>query len=241
VRVFPARDSIKAVVTIYGSEGQVTSAFTLVPGKQLAANPTPEKAEDGVRRDQLSVATSLTDAADEGDEDDTDNGEITYKTNAMLGYTAHGIMAMDHVTFFKNGHAIRNTAEFYDAIEDRSKASVYRDQSATYKSRRRIGGVMGSLGYVGVTVFGTWALVNGVDDDASATVPLGLTVVSLLVAIGGHAIFASADAPQELSGDEGIKLAKQYNKKRRAGLGSNLRFSPSASPTGGGVAFGGSF
>jgi hypothetical protein len=231
VRVFPAGETLKAVVTVYGKQGHVASAFTLVPGKALLANPRPDKAEDGVRRDQLQeVSAELVDS------------EITFKTNPMLGYTAGGLVATEHVTFYKNGRMISDTAEFYDAIEQRDSARDYRTQRAEFDSKRRRGGVIAGIGYLGALSFGTWAIVEAASsrESASATLPLLLTVGSVVAVISGHRIAGSVTAPKELTTEEGIQLAKRYNKRRRHEA-SKLRFMPSASPSGGGLIVGGGF
>jgi hypothetical protein len=196
VRVFPAGDSLKAVVTIYGASGDVTSAFTFAPGKPLATNPSPDKAEDGVSRDQLQTVSRTTsqsgEIADDASVEDAETGEVTYKTNAMLGYTPQGLMAMEHVTFFKNGHAISDTAELYDAVDQPDKARAYRDQLQAHRSAGRRGGLLGAAGFLGILGFGTWWLVEGVQSDTvdyqtgevtkthDATLPMLLTGASVV-------------------------------------------------------------
>jgi hypothetical protein len=259
VRVFRAGDSLKAVVTIYGASGDVTSAFTFAPGKPLAANPSPDKAEDGVSRDQLQTVSRTTSngtgtLADESDED-ADTGEVTYKTNPMLGYTAQGLMAMEHVTFYKNGRAISDTAEFYDAVDQPSKARAHRDQVDAHRSATRRGALLGLAGTFGVIGFGTWWLVEGIQSDTvdyatgevtkthDATVPMILTGASIVALVAGYYIASGTPAPKELTGDEGILMAKQYNKKRRQSdaQATKLHFSPSVTASGGGFVLGGNF
>lgn len=264
VRVFPAGESLKAVVTIYGASGDVTSAFTFAPGKPLPANPTPGKAEDGVSRDQLQTVSRTTskgagtpggESAEDASDEDAETGEVTYKTNAMLGYTAHGLMAMEHVTFFKNGRAISDTAEFYDAVGEPDKARVHRDQRQAHQSAVRRGGLLLTAGTLGVLGFGTWWLVEGVQSDRvdyetgevtethDATLPMLLTGASLVAIVAGYYIAKGSPAPKELTGDEGIVMAKQYNKKRRHSdaQATKLHFSPSVTASGGGFVLGGNF
>lgn len=268
VRVFRAGDSLKAVVTIYGASGDVTSAFTFAPNKPLAANPTPEKAEDGVSRDQLQTVSRTTsngagtpggetgqqnESAD--DVSDEETGEVTYKTNAMLGYTPQGLMAMEHVTFFKNGRMISDTAEFYDAVDQPDKARAHRDQRDAHQSAVRRGGLLGAAGFLGIIGFGTWWLVEGVQGDTvdyqtgevtethDATLPMILTGASVVAMVAGYYIASGSPAPKELTGDEGVVMAKQYNKKRRQNdaQATKLRFSPSVTASGGGFVLGGNF
>jgi hypothetical protein len=274
VRVFRAGDSLKAVVTIYGASGDVTSAFTFAPGKPLAANPSPDKAEDGVSRDQLQTVSRTTGngartpggdsgqraqggaSAEDTSDVDAETGEVTYKTNAMLGYTAQGIMAMEHVTFFKNGRAITDTAEFYDAVEQPNQARAHRDQVKAHESAVRRGGLLGLAGTLGIIGFGTWWLVEGVQSDRvdyntgeviethDATLPMLLTGASVVAIVAGYYLAKGSPAPKELTGDEGIVMAKQYNKKRRQtndAQATKLRFSPSVTASGGGFVLGGTF
>lgn len=261
VRVFPAGDSLKAVVTIYAASGDVTSAFTFAPGKPLAANPSPDKAEDGVSRDQLQTVSRTTSkgAGTPGGEDtsdeDAETGEVTYKSNAMLGYTAHGLMAMEHVTFYKDGRAISDTAEFYDAVGQPEKARAHRDQRAAHRSAARRGGILAAAGTLGLIGFGTWWLVEGIQSDRvdydtgeviethDATVPMLLTGASVVALVASYYILSGTSAPKELTGDEGIVMAKQYNKKRRQSdtQATKLRFSPSVTASGGGFVLGGTF
>jgi hypothetical protein len=264
VRVFRAGDSLKAVATIYGASGDVTSAFTFAPGKPLAANPSPEKAEDGVSRDQLQTVSRTTsngagmpgeETAEDTSDEDAETGEVTYKTNAMLGYTAQGIMAMEHVTFFKNGRAISDTAEFYDAVDQPSKARAHREQVEAHQSAGRRGAILGMAGTLGVIGFGTWWLVEGIQSDTvdyqtgevtkthDATVPMILTGASIVALVAGYYIASGSPAPKELTGDEGIVMAKQYNKKRRQNeaQATKLHFAPSVTATGGGFILGGNF
>lgn len=265
VRVFRAGDSLKAVVTIYGASGDVTSAFTFAPGKPLPANPSPDKAEDGVSRDQLQTVSRTTGkgagtpggeggAGDTSDED-AETGEVTYKSNAMLGYTAHGIMAMEHVTFYKDGRAISDTAEFYDAVGQPDKARAHRDQRAAHKSAARRGGILAAAGTLGLIGFGTWWLVEGIQSDRvdystgeviethDATVPMLLTGASVVALVASYYVLSGTSAPKELTGDEGIVMAKQYNKKRRQSdaQATKLHFAPSVTGSGGGFVLGGTF
>jgi len=240
VRGFPAGASVKAVVTVYAAQGQVTSAFTLVPGKTLVTNPSPESTEDGVKRDEMqTVVGSAGDAV-------TGDGEITYQRQQVLGVTYGGVMSFEHVTFYKNGRPIADTPALYDAIGMQSEASEYRKR-AEGKGRVR-GVILSSLGITGIIGFGIWALIPGqtynertqdytANDNA---VPLALTLGSAALTVVGIWMMRSDPMPHQLSGEEAIDLVDKYNKKKRTAT-RQLRFAPSAMPSGAGVLVGGSF
>ncbi|MEO6777291.1 MAG: hypothetical protein ABI467_30465 [Kofleriaceae bacterium] len=122
VRVFPAAGSVKAVVTVYAAQGQVATAFTLMPGKDLADNPSPRGASEGVTRDEMqSVTTSVGEAEDKVT---GEGGDITYSRQQIVGVTAYGLLRFDSVTFAQDGRPINDTPSLYDAVGMHAEASA---------------------------------------------------------------------------------------------------------------------
>jgi hypothetical protein len=243
VRVFPAGGSVKAVVTVYAAQGQVTTAFTLMPGKDLADNPNPKAASDGVARDEMQSVT-----ASVGD-DKARGGDITYSRQQIVGVSAYGgLLQFDSVTFAKDGKPISDTPGLYDAVGMHAEATSYRSDLEGHEKWGWRGGVMTSLGLTGVITFGTWALLAGLNDEYSNsdmptqddhTLVWGLTAASAGVMIIGIVEWASHPAPTPLSADDAISLVDKHNAKKKQT--TSLHFAPVATPTGGGLTFGGSW
>jgi hypothetical protein len=244
VRVFPAGGSVKAVVTVYAAQGQVTTAFTLMPTKDLADNPNPKAASDGVGRDEMqSVSASV------GDSDKGSGGDITYSRQQVVGITAYGgLMQFDSVTFAQNGHPISDTPGLYDAVGMHAEAKTYRADAASHDKWAWRGGVMTTVGLTAFISFGTYALIAGVNDDYSnSTMPVqndhslawGLTAVSAGVMVLGIVEWAVHPAPAPLSADDAIALVDKHNAKKKQT--TSLHFAPVATSTGGGLTFGGSW
>jgi hypothetical protein len=243
VRVFPAaNNTVKAVVTVYAAQGQVSSAFTLVPGKELAENPNPTGAADGVARDEMQSVTRSV-----GGGNGTD-GDITYSHQQIVGVTNYGIMQFDSVTFAQNGKPISDTPTLYDAVGMHAEATAYRSDSESHSKWAFRGGVMTTLGLTGLIGFGTYALVAGASDSYTTTgMPVqsdhtlawGLTAASAGIMVLGIVEFVEHPAPKTLSSDEAIALADKHNAKKKQS--SQLRFAPVATPTGGGFTLGGSW
>jgi len=241
VRVFPAGASVKAVVTIYGAQGQVTTAFTLAPGKALVDNPTPESADEGVRTDQLQVVKSATGNAS----DQTD--DIRYERQAITGVSAYGVFTFENVSFFKNGRLIADTPGLYEALGMADKATAYRDQASGFRKAAGWGITLDTIGTLGLLSFGIWALVPGSHQDAKTntyvandnTLPLALTAGSAGMILIGTWLIASHHAPKNLTADEAIALVDAHNKKKKATV--QLHVAPSATPSSAGLVLGGSF
>ena len=243
VRVFPAGASVKAVVTVYGAQGEVTTAFTLAPGKPLADNPTPESAEDGVRADQMQVVKS---AAGTGSSDDDD---IRYERQAITGVSAYGVVTFENVNFFKHGRLITDTPGLYEALGMPDKATEYRDQASSFRKSAVTGVVLDTVGTLGLVSFGIWALIPGEHLDAKTgayvgndnLIPVALTAGSAGMIIIGSVLIAAHRAPKNLSADEAIALVDAHNKKKRGSAQLHFHVTPSATPSSAGLVLGGSF
>jgi hypothetical protein len=242
VRVFPAGGSVKAVVTVYAAQGQVATAFTLMPGKDLADNPNPKAASDGVARDEMQSITASVGDKGEG-------GDITYSRQQIVGVTAYGgLLQFDSVTFAQNGKPISDTPGLYDAVGMHSEATSYRNDLDTHSKWAFRSGVMTTLGLTGLIGFGTYALVAGASDSYTTTgMPVqndhtlawGLTAVSAGVMVLGLVEWSMHPAPKVLSADEAIALVDKHNAKKKQT--TSLHFAPVATPTGGGLMLGGSW
>lgn len=255
VRVFPASGSVKAVVTVYGAEGQVTTAFTLAPGRTLAPNPTPEVAEDGVRRDEMQTVQQTTSVGGiTGTTSDDD--EVRYERQHVVGVSHYGVINLENVNFFKNGRLISDTPSLYEALGMTDRANAYRRTAASYQRGLKRGGLLMGAGLLGVTVFGTWWLVRGVSSDydaatdtyqdRDATMPMLLTAGSVAAMVIGGVIIRGTSKPVALTADEAVSLVDAHNAKKRRSVratspATSLYFAPSALPTGGGFVLGGSF
>ncbi|MDB4962633.1 MAG: hypothetical protein JWP01_2632 [Myxococcales bacterium] len=248
VRVFPAAGSVKAVVTVYGAEGQVTTAFTVSPGRALAENPTPEAAEDGVRRDEMVSVQGKSAGTVEGE------NVITYERQHLTGVTAYGVVTLENVSFFKNGRLISDTPSLYEALGMTAEASDYRTRTAALQSKRKKGAAVGGIGLLGVIGFGTWALVAASDKydyntnmkiERSATVPLLFTAGSAVMMYVGFRMMLGTP-PKNLTAEEAVSLVDAHNQKKRRTTDAGSRFhdvtlAPTAMPSGGGLVLGGSF
>ena len=242
VRVFPAGGSVKAVVTVYAAQGQVTTAFTLMPGKDLADNPNPKAASDGVGRDEMQSVT-----ASVGDGDKGSSGDITYSRQQVVGITAYGgLMQFDSVTFAQNGHPISDTPGLYDAVGMHSEATTYRSDLESHSKWAFRGGLMTTLGLTAFITFGTYALVAGASDDYSSTpmqndhsLAWGLTAASAGVMVLGIVEWAVHPAPTPLSADDAISLVDKHNAKKKQT--TSLHFAPVATSTGGGLTLSGNW
>ena len=245
VRVFPAGASVKAVVTVYGAQGQVSTAFTLVPGKNLVENPTPTQATDGVARDEMQSITTATD----GKGTSSSDGDITYTRSQVGMVTGYGLFTLENVSFFKNGHQISDTPELYEALGMGQQADEFRDKEASHHKWALAGGWMTLIGGTSALIFGSVALFSSATDYDSQTgkaMPSDHTV-SWELALGGAGmtalgivLFATHPAPTKLSTDEAVALVDAHNKKKQATT-TQLRLAPSASPQTAGLVLVGSF
>ena len=244
VRVFPAGGSVKAVVTVYAAQGQVSTAFTLAPGKNLVENPNPKAAADGVARDEMQSVENTTGGGGGGGD-----GDITYQRQQVVGVTGYGgVVALENVMFYKNGRMISDTPSLYDALGMENQAMTYRHKEATHQKWVTRGAWMTTLGLTGLIAFSTWAIIAGNSDtvnpdgtvtQGSATLQWGLTAASAGLMVAGIYLWATNPAPANLTPDEAVSLVDAHNaKKKRAG---SLHFAPSASPQGGGFLLSGSF
>ncbi len=256
VRVFPAGGSVKAVVTVYAAQGQVTAAFTLAPGKALALNPTPASAEDGVRRDEMVTVQStggssgIVPAA-------ADDGEVTYERRQLVGVSGYGaVVSLENVSFFKSGRLISDTPSLYDALGMQAEATTFRSRAADSQKWLGRGVVLGTVGVLGVCAFGGWWLARaassdydydtGVTTEHDTTLPMLLTAGSAaLVVVGGYVI-RSHPHPANLTPDEAVSLVEAHKtKKRRTGAVrapvTGVQFAPTATPSGAGFLLSGSF
>jgi hypothetical protein len=239
VRVFPAGSSVKAVVTVYGAQGQVTTAFTLAPGKILVENPVPEGAGDGVRRDEMLTVQKTTEGT----------GGVTYKREHIVGVSNYGVVSFENVSFFKDGKLIADTPSLYEALGMTARASKYRSELATHQRWALRGGLMAIVGLTGLIGFGTWALVEGAgskyETDPTATdnstTLWALTAGSAALLVGGTLVARSHPRPANLSGEEGASLVDAHNAKQRSAAATQLRFTPSATPAGAGFVLSGTF
>ncbi|HET9989159.1 MAG TPA: hypothetical protein VFQ65_11575, partial [Kofleriaceae bacterium] len=105
-----------------------------------------------------------------------------------------------------------------------------------------------TLGLTGLVTFGTYVLVEGLNDSYSDTgMPVqndhtlawGLTAVSAGVMVLGLVEWSLHPAPAVLSSDEAISLVDKHNAKKKQT--TSLHLAPVATPTGGGLMFGGSW
>lgn len=256
VRVFPAGESVKAVVTVYAAQGQVTTAFTLAPGKPLAENPTPEVAEDGVRRDELSTVQSTSGGETGVAPAAADDGEVTYQRQQVVGISHYGVVNFENVTFFKNGRMIPDTPSLYEALGMESEATEYRRRAAERNKWGVWGAGLGTVGVLGACTFGTWWLsrsvstdidpTTGVETESSTTVPMLLTAGSVAAIYFGVRMMRSHPAPVNLTTDEAVALvdARKAKQRRAGGLRApapEVHFAPAALPSGGGFVMAGSF
>jgi hypothetical protein len=242
VRAFPAANNgVKAVVTIYAAEGQVAAAFTLVPGRDLAENPRPTEATDGVARDELQSVTSSIGTG-------TGDGNITYTRQQIVGVSAYGLMQIDSVTFAQNGKPLSDTPALYEAVGMHAEARSYRSDLEAHDKWTFRGGMMALGGLTGLIGFGTYALVAGASDSYSSTgtqgqddhtLAWGLTAASAGLLVLGIVEAVEHPAPRSLTSDEAIALADKHNAKQKQSI--ELHFAPVATPTGGGFVLGGSW
>jgi hypothetical protein len=185
-----------------------------------------------------SVQNATGTAASGGD------GDITYKREQIVGVSNYGLVTFDNVTFFKNGRPITDTPSLYDALGMKDRATDYRDRTQAHETAVRRGAWMSGLGTLGLTTFGTWALISGSASNSDATIPLALTAGSVAVMIIGFYELGAHPAPANLTPDEAISLVDEHNgKKKRVGLRepSSLHIAPSATLSGGGLVLSGSF
>jgi hypothetical protein len=241
VRVFPAAGSVKAVVTVYGAQAQVTTAFTLAPGKILVENPIPQGAGDGVRRDEMLTVKKAT-------EGPGGPGAVTYKREHIVGVSNYGVVTFENVSFFRDGKLITDTPSLYEALGMTARASKYRSELATHERWAWRGGLMALVGLTGLIGFGTWALIEGAGDYGSdpaepdnSTTLWALTAGSAALLVGGGLIARSHPRPANLSGEEGASLVDAHNAKQRNAASTELRFAPSATPAGPGFVLSGTF
>lgn len=255
VRVFPAASSVKAVVTVYAAQGQVTAAFTLAPGKTLAANPTPEVTEDGVRRDEMVTVQST--SGDQGIVPAAaDDGEVTYQRQQVVGVSHYGVVSLENVSFFKNGRLISDTPSLYEALGMNAEATAFRQRDAEFHKWLGRGVALGTIGVLGVCGFGTWWLVRagssdydydtGVTTEHDTTMPMLLTVGSAAAVVIGGLVIRSHPRPSNLTPDEAVSLvdAHKAKKRRTGGLRApvtEFKFAPTATPSGAGFMLSGSF
>lgn len=242
VRVFPAANSsVKAVVTVYAAEGQVAAAFTLVPGRELAENPRPAEATDGVARDELQSVTS---SIGNG----TGDGNITYSHQQIVGVSAYGLMQFDSVTFTQNGKPLSDTPALYEAVGMHAEATSYRSDLEAHSTWAFRGGLMALGGLTGLIGFGTYALAAGASESYSSsgmpipedhTLAWGLTAASAGLLVLGIVEAVKHPAPHSLTSDEAIAIADKHNAKQKQT--SELHLAPVATPTGGGLVLGGSW
>ena len=244
VRVFRAGSSVKAVVTVYAPQGQVTTAFTLSPSKPLVENPAPEAAVDGVRRDEMQTVQSTAGTPSSAD-------EVTYKREHVVGLSHYGVVSVESVSFYRNGRLITDTPGLYDALGMTARATDHRNTTENHRKWMVRGGVLNLIGLTGVIGFGTWALVKrdttdyntGVVTEASRTVPLALTAGSVGLMIIGTYLIRANPRPANLTNDEAVSLIDAHNaKKRRAArVEPTVHFAPTASQSGAGLVVMGSF
>ena len=248
VRVFPSGGSVKAVVTVYAAQGQVSTAFTLVPGKPLAENPNPKAAADGVARDEMQSVESATGGATTAGA----HGEITYQRQQLVGVTGYGVVSLENAysVFYKNGRMISDTPALYDALGMENQALTFRHRQASHQKWVGRGAIMTTIGLTGILTFGLWAAIAGSSNTYSssgaatpgdATLQWGLTAASAGLLIAGIYVWAAHPAPENLTADEAVSLVDAHNAKRKHTATSQLHFAPVASPSGGGLVFGGSF
>ena len=253
-------------MTIYGAPGQVTAAFTIVPGRALAENPTPESASEGVRRDDLAGVASSHGSGGTAPSSSANARHITYDREQFVVASAYGVHSYHNVVFYQGGRPITDTAALYDAVGRPDDAQQFRSQAATARSRALMGVTLGSVGLAGALTFGMWALLEagkeeyvevGTDTDGyaihewrdtgSAGLPLALTGASIAVAIGGAVLISKARFPRRLGPDEATSLVDQYNTTlsprtaaRRPRV-ERLVVAPSVTSTGGGLTLAGAF
>ncbi len=243
VRVFPSGGATKAVVTVYAAQGQVATAFTLVPGRNLVENPNPRAASDGVARDELQSVSGAT-GGERGAE-----GDVTYQRQKIVGVTTYGVVTFDNVTFEKDGHPISDVPDLYEALDMRAEATRYRDLSVRRNKWLPRGVLLGTVGMVGFITFGTLALATpstkydyatGVETHQDHSTLWALTGATAgAVALGVYLVVAHP-APRGLSADEAIALVDKRNAKKKQATAS-LRFAPVVTPAGGGFVLGGQF
>lgn len=263
VRLFGADAKAKAVVTVYGGPGQVTAAFTIVPGKVLPDNPHPEEAGAGVRRDEMtSVAKTSRPAQRKADDDDAPDhpDAITYERNALVAVSQYGMRTYDQATFYFHGAPIQDTASLYDAMGRHDEAATFRAQKSKARTRGLIGTAFALPGMLGAVTFGTLALLaelHNSDYDPEYESPDDTSTLWLLTAASGAALVTgyliahSVQAPSELTPDEAISQVRTYNRglgrsalltpRRRTPLLDRVTIAPTASPSGGGMLVAGSF
>jgi len=240
VRVFPSGGVTKAVVTVYAAQGQVSTAFTVVPGKDLAENPNPKAASDGVARDEME---SVTGARGGGS---GEGGDITYQHEKIVGVTGYGVVSFDNVTFAKNGHPIVDVPALYDALDMKVEATSYRAMSEDHSKWGGRGAILTTLGTIGLVTFGTLALAapsNDYDVNTGMSTPADNTWMWVATGISAGALvfgayeWAAHPAPNSLTADEAITLVDKHNAKKAQT--AELHFTPVASPSGGGFILGG--
>ena len=243
VRVFPAGASVKAVVTVYAAQGQVSTAFTLAPGKSLAENPNPKAAADGVARDEMQSVENTTAGGGSGGD-----GDITYQRQQLVGVTGYGVVSLENVMFYQNGRMISDTPSLYSALGMEDKATTYRKGQANHDKWVKRGAYMTTIGITGLLTFGTWALIAGNSNTfnpdgsvtpGSATLQWGLTAASAGLMIAGIYVWAANPAPATLTADEAVSLVDAHNAKKKHT--SELHFVPTASSQGAGMMLLGSF
>ena len=256
VRVFPAGGSVKAVVTVYAAQGQVTAAFTLAPGKTLAQNPTPAAAEDGVRRDEM-VNVQSTGGSPGIVPTAADDGEVTYERRQLVGVSGYGaVVSLENVSFFKNGRLISDTPSLYEALGMKTEATVFRSRDADSRKWLGRGVALGTIGVLGVCGFGTWWLARaassdydydtGVTTEHDTTLPMLLTVGSAALVVAGGYVIRSHPRPSNLTPDEAVSLVEAHKarKQRTGALGgrvTGVQLAPTATPSGAGFLLSGSF
>ena len=135
-----------------------------MPAKELADNPNPKAASDGVARDEMqSITASVGDTKGEG-------GDITYSRQQIVGVTAYGgLLQFDSVTFAQNGKPISDTPGLYDAVGMHAEATSYRTDLESHSKWAFRGGLMSTLGLTGLVGFGCYALIAGASDSYSDT------------------------------------------------------------------------
>jgi hypothetical protein len=248
VRVFPAGASVKAVVTVYAAQGEVTTAFTLAPGKTLVENPTPREAAGGVARDEMQSVVTTTGGTTTDASSSSGDGEVTYQRQQLVGMTGYGgVVTLENVSFFKNGRLLNDTPSLYDALGMTEKAAEYRDRDAAHQRWASRGGVMCSLGLTGVLGFGLWAVIAGAETNYETgqpandtTLPWALTLGSAGLMVAGIVLWVENPAPANLTADEAVSLVDAHNAKRHHTT-AQLHLTPAASPTSAGLTLVGSF
>lgn len=221
LRVFPGADAPTAVVTFYGADGKVLSAFTAQRGTVLAEKAASDATGRGVSKEAANAVTDVTKSVPSSDDvmEEYEKSYIGFEDFARVNANSGAVLSTHSVPYQGKYKKPLEGAAFYQAVGRLDLAEQYRQRFNT-RTAMGIGGILGIVAGAAVIAMPliTETCSMGSPEFSACTAP-SLYIGGGMIAGGAVlALMTGSYNPDPVTPSEARELADKYNKSLKTRL-----------------------